>query len=138
MSVDAQSSLSLLTSEADLGSTEDTNAESSLRLFTSETVLAEADPLQAIFAYDNAAITVFGTDFVSTLVDPNYDGGMFSRYLFSGRLADGTEIVGNSLLIQNGTGATFQFLASQPVPLPSTFALLATALLGARFKRRAA
>jgi hypothetical protein len=89
---------------------------------------AEAEPggsTAALTAYDAGLIRVVGTDLAATLLDPNYQG-QFSEYALTGRLADGSSLAGVHMLIENGTGASYELVAA---PEPATAGCLALAVL---------
>jgi hypothetical protein len=88
--------------------------------------------LLGIVAHDNATINIIGTGLHATLIDPSFEG-MFSVYQLAGRLADGTEVNGGLLYLQNGSGARLELL---PVPEPGMLAILALTTPIGLFRRR--
>lgn len=92
-------------------------------------------PLLGFTAQDDAEIRFIGFGLQSTLVDPNFDGGLFSLYRLSGRLADGSNIDGGLVYVKNQTTARFQLIEAT-VPEPDNMVLLMFAMLMAAAKRR--
>jgi hypothetical protein len=79
-----------------------------------------------IFLYDDSTLEVDGLTFNADLLDPMNDNGMFSEYQLSGTFGDGSSIPDGLLLfVQNGTGASFQFVV---VPEPASGGLVIGAL----------
>lgn len=74
-------------------------------------------------AMDDAEIQFIGFGLQSHLVDPNFDGGAFSLYQLTGKLADGTVIDGGLVYVQNLSTARFQLIEA-PVPEPGGTAFL--------------
>jgi hypothetical protein len=95
--------------------------------------IAASEVLPDLFAIDDGAVQLIGSGLKQTLVDSNVaydqDGitGIFSKYELTGALADGTDITGTTLFVQNGSGATFALITA--VPEPETYALMALGLL---------
>ena len=77
-------------------------------------------------AFDAATINFIGLNLTATLIDPNYQSGMFSEYELTGTLADGSQVDG-TFLIENGTGASYELTA--PVPEPSVTTLMIVAIV---------
>jgi len=79
-----------------------------------------------LFVQDNGHINLFGMDLTAILVDPNYLD-FYTQYTLSGQLADGTDLTGTCLNIENNGVASFSLTN---VPEPGMFAYLSTAALG--------
>jgi hypothetical protein len=80
------------------------------------------DSMAGLVALDNGTINIIGFSLVASLVDPNFEG-MFSKYVLSGKLADGTQITGGMIFVQNETGASLHLIEAT-VPEPTTLAML--------------
>jgi hypothetical protein len=90
-------------------------------------------PLDEIFLDDQATLQINGLTFSANLLDPMNDNGMFSEYQLAGTFPDGSSFPDDMLLfVQNGSGASFQFVA---VPEPVTSALVISAIGVGLFRR---
>lgn len=79
-----------------------------------------------IFVQDASLLTIAGPDLISTLTDPDFQD-FYSVYTLSGHLADGTELSGRTVLVQNGTGARLVVSASA-LPEPATLLLIGSGI----------
>jgi hypothetical protein len=100
---------------------------SSVNTMSGGTVAAE------IWVQDASSLTMFGPDLIANLTDPNFQGGFYSQYTMSGHLANGTDISGQIVNVQNGSGAQFNV-----VPEPASILTLGGLAIGLLRRRRKA
>ena len=105
----------------------------------SRTFISGGTVFADIFVQDASILTMYGSDLTRTLTDPDF-GGSYTQYTLAGHLVDGTDLTGRTVLVQNGSGASF-FLSTgtAAVPEPQSWALMIAGfgIVGAASRRRA-
>jgi hypothetical protein len=99
----------------------------SISTISGGTVLAD------VWVQDASSLTMFGPDLSASLTDPNFQGGFYSQYTLFGHLVDGTDLTGEIVNVQNGSGAQFSV---STVPEPASFLALGGLALVAIRRRR--
>ena len=94
-----------------------------------------------LYDSDSAIFNILGTNLSATLVAPNVFG-KYSEYSLTGTLSDNTSLSGQVILVQNGTGAQFQFNgqpalpAADPTPAPGSLIVSLLGVAGVSFGLR--